>query len=77
MGNTVSRESVVELIENALAEIKELPSAHGSMFEEYAKAVRTWLVAYQVKCADLQGRYTPYEVLGWVVSDWRKDNAIW
>ena len=45
--------------------------------EEYARAVRNWLVNYQVKCADLAGRYTPYEVLGWIVSDWRKENGIW
>ena len=43
----------------------------------YAKAVRSWLVNYQVKLAELDGRYTPYEVLGWVVSDWRKENGIW
>lgn len=45
--------------------------------KEYAKAVRNWMVNYQVRCAELQGCYTPYEVLGWVVSDWRKDNEIW
>lgn len=56
----------------------ELPPAQTeSISEEYAKAVRNWLVNYQVKCAELQGRYTPYEVLGWIVSDWRKDNGIW
>ena len=43
----------------------------------YAKAVRTWLVNYQINLAKLQGQYTPYEVLGWVVSDWRKENGIW
>ncbi len=48
-----------------------------NLAEEYAKAVRNWLVNYQVKCADLAGRYTPYEVLGWIVSDWRKENGIW
>ena len=45
--------------------------------EEYAKAVRTWLINYQVRCAELMGRYTPYEILGWIVSDWRKENEIW
>ena len=45
--------------------------------ETYAKAVRSWLVNYQVKLSELDGRYTPYEVLGWVVSDWRKENGIW
>ena len=48
-----------------------------NLTEEYARAVRNWLVNYQVKCAELAGRYTPYEVLGWIVSDWRKENGIW
>ena len=64
-------------IEEAEAMIRRVPAAQLNLSEEYAKAVRTWLVQYQVKCAELQGRYTPYEVLGWVVSDWRKENEIW
>lgn len=64
-----------EVMEGALL---ELPSVQPEpISEEYAKAVRNWLVNYQVKCAELQGRYTPYEVLGWIVSDWRKDNGTW
>lgn len=55
--------------------IAEAPATDIS--EVYAKAVRSWLVDYQVKCADLEGRYTPYEILGWIVSDWRKENGIW
>lgn len=59
-------------------EIKALPPAQPEpISEEYAKAVRTWLINYQVRCAELDGRYTPYEVLGWIVSDWRKENEIW
>ena len=54
-----------------------LPPAQQNLSEEYAKAVRNWLVNYQIKCAELKGRYTPYEVLGWIVSDWRKENGIW
>ena len=59
--------------------LKEFPPAElgTNLTEEYARAVRNWLVNYQVKCADLAGRYTPYEVLGWIVSDWRKENGIW
>lgn len=61
----------------ALDTIEDLPSAQPEPISEaYAKAVRTWLVQYQIKCAELQGRYTPYEVLGWIVNDWRKDNGI-
>lgn len=58
--------------------IENLPSAQPEpISEEYAKAVRTWLINYQVRCAELVGRYTPYEILGWIVSDWRKENEIW
>lgn len=58
--------------------INGLPSAqHEPISEEYAKAVRTWLINYQVRCAELKGRYTSYEILGWIVSDWRKENEIW
>ena len=41
--------------------------------EAYAKAVFTWLLDYQIKAAELKGRYTPYEVLSWVANDWRKE----
>lgn len=57
--------------------LEALPPAQSNLSEEYAKAVRTWLVDYQIRCTKLQGRYTPYEVLGWIVSDWRKENEIW
>lgn len=58
--------------------LNSLPSAQPEpISEEYAKAVRTWLINYQVRCAELEGRYTPYEILGWIVSDWRKENEIW
>ena len=62
-------------IAQALAELP--PAQSPPISEAYAKAVRSWLVNYQVKLSELDGRYTPYEVLGWVVSDWRKENGIW
>lgn len=69
---------VFEIISHIEVAIATLPSVQPEpISEEYAKAVRNWLVNYQVKCAELQGRYTPYEVLGWIVSDWRKENEIW
>lgn len=64
-------------IEAVINDIRKLPPAQQNLSEEYAKAVRNWLVNYQIKCAELNGRYTPYEVLGWIVSDWRKENGIW
>ena len=42
--------------------------------DAYMKAVHIWLIDYQIKAAELQGRYTPYEVLSWVANDWRKEH---
>lgn len=42
--------------------------------DAYTKAVWTWLLNYQIKAAELKGRYTPYEVLSWVANDWRKEH---
>ncbi len=44
--------------------------------EAYAKAVLTWMLSYQIKCAELKGRYSPFEILSWVMNDWRKDNEL-
>lgn len=55
--------------------INALPSAQpGPLSDAYTKAVWTWLLEYQVKAAELKGRYTPYEVLSWVTNDWRKEH---
>lgn len=76
MADLINRAEAIELF---IKSLNNMPSAtqQETISEEYAKAVRNWLVHYQVKCAELQGRYTPYEVLGWVVSDWRRENEIW
>ena len=42
--------------------------------DTYMNAVWTWLLDYQIKAAELKGRYTPYEVLSWVANDWRKEH---
>jgi len=55
--------------------IEQLPPAQTEpLSDAYAKAVWTWLLDYQIKAAELKGRYTPYEVLSWVVNDWRKEH---
>ena len=55
--------------------ILNLPSAQPEpLSDAYTKAVWTWLLEYQIKAAELKGRYTPYEVLSWVTNDWRKDH---
>ena len=50
------------------------PSAQPNLSEAYSKAVFTWLMDYQMRAAELKGRYTPYEILSWVVNDWRKEH---
>lgn len=59
-----------------IEEIKALPSAQPEpLSDAYMKAVWTWLRDYQIKVAELKGRYTPYEVLSWVANDWlRKEH---
>ena len=61
-------------LDNAIDVIRGLPAAEPeSLSDAYMKAVWTWLLDYQIKAAELNGRYTPYEVLSWVVNDWRKE----
>ena len=55
--------------------LEQLPSAQPEpLSDAYMKAVWTWLLNYQIKTAELKGRYTPYEVLSWVANDWRKEH---
>jgi len=59
----------------ATAILEDLPSAQPEpLSDAYTKAVWTWLLEYQIKAAELKGRYTPYEVLSWVANDWRKEH---
>ena len=55
--------------------INNIPTAQPEQLSDaYMKAVWAWLLNYQVKAAELKGRYTPYEVLSWVANDWRKEH---
>ena len=54
--------------------IESVPPAQPNLSEAYSKAVFTWLMDYQIRAAELKGRYTPYEVLSWVANDWRKEH---
>ena len=59
----------------AIDTIIALPSAQSEpLSDAYTKAVWKWLLDYQIKAAELKGRYTPYEVLSWVANDWRKEH---
>ena len=64
-----------DALDRAEGAIGNLPSAQPNLSEAYSKAVFTWLMDYQIRAAELKGRYTPYEVLSWVINDWRKENG--
>lgn len=64
-----------EIYADCIQTLKELPSAQPEpLTDAYMKAVWAWLLDYQIKVAELKGRYTPYEVLSWVANDWRKEH---
>ncbi len=83
----ISRQAAIEALKRAEAltrafgyhhvieTIRDLPSVQPEpLSDAYMKAVWTWLLDYQIKAAELKGRYTPYEVLSWVANDWRKEH---
>jgi hypothetical protein len=64
-----------DALDRAEGAIGNLPSVQPEpLSDAYMKAVWTWLLDYQIKAAELKGRYTPYEVLSWVANDWRKEH---
>ena len=68
-GFSRSRDEIITM------KLQTLPSAQPEpLSDAYMKAVWTWLLDYQIKAAELKGRYTPYEVLSWVANDWRKEH---
>ena len=72
----VNEQFVFKGMSEALQAIKDLPSVQPEpLSDAYMKAVWTWLLDYQIKMAELKGRYTPYEVLSWVANDWRKEHG--
>lgn len=79
--DNISRAWAVETVRKAKSigqahrMLMQLPSAQPDLSEAYSKAVFTWLMDYQIRVAELKGRYTPYEVLSWVINDWRKENG--
>ena len=82
MSDLISRQAAIEAFEDTTftkneirRRLSELPSAQPEpLSDAYTKAVWTWLLEYQIKAAELKGRYTPYEVLSWVANDWRKEH---
>lgn len=86
-GGTISRQVAIDAVNMYYDEfhegdpasvedvLKALPSAQPEpLSDAYMNAVWTWLLDYQIKVAELKGRYTPYEVLSWVANDWRKEH---
>ena len=65
---------LIRVVDIVRCRLIALPSAQPDLSVEYARAVTTWLLDYQYRVAELKGRYSPYEVLSWVVNDWRKEN---
>ena len=82
MSDLISKQAAIEAFEDTTftkneirRRLSELPSAQPEpLSDAYTKAVWTWLLEYQIKAAELKGRYTPYEVLSWVANDWRKEH---
>lgn len=87
MDDLISRKAAIEALKraealtrafgyhNVIETIRDLPSVQPEpLSDAYMKAVWTWLLDYQIKAAELKGRYTPYEVLSWVANDWRKEH---
>ena len=89
MSDLISRQAAIDAVKSAdrsldskqlalyaaIDNISLLPSAQPEpLSDAYTKAVWTWLLDYQIKAAELKGRYTPYEVLSWVANDWRKEH---
>ena len=84
--DTIYRQAAIDAVSEACEELrgvfgrcedalKALPTAQPEpLSDAYMKAVWTWLLDYQIKAAELKGRYTPYEVLSWVANDWRKEH---
>ena len=80
-GDAISRQAAIRIASgychpaNIAKELAKLPSVQPEpLSDAYMKAVWTWLLDYQIKVAELKGRYTPYEVLSWVANDWRKEH---
>lgn len=78
MSDLIRRQDAIDAVSDCgicIQKIVDLSSAEPEpLSDAYMKAVWTWLIDYQIKSAELQGRYTPYEVLSWVVNDWRKEH---
>ena len=51
--------------------IKEIDGVN--LLDAFANATEIWLRDYQNRTASLKGKYTPYEVISWVINDWRKE----
>ena len=59
--------------EQILAMLQTEPGVKLPISEGYVNAVLTWLMTYQIDLSDLKGKYTPYEVCGWIINDFRKE----
>ena len=80
MNDLIERQAAIDAVRKAKDKSEahrmliQMPPAQPNLSEAYSKAVFTWLMDYQIRAAELKGRYTPYEVLSWVINDWRKEH---
>ena len=75
IGGEENAKTVENYLNRVIEKIKCLPSAQlEPPPDAYMKAVWAWLLDYQIKVAELNGKYSPYEVLSWVANDWRKEH---
>lgn len=73
--DTSGNNDVVKAMQAWKEWIMALPSAQPDLPEAYAKKVWTWLLDYQTTAAELKAKYSAYEVLSWVVNDWRRGHG--
>ena len=52
----------------------DVPDTNVGESDTFMKAVWKWLLDYQIKVAEIYGKYSPYEVLSWVANDWRREH---
>lgn len=75
---SIQRSNGVEIYSDKAVPVEyliNLPSVQPEpLSDAYMKAVWAWLLDYQIKAAELKGKYTPYEVISWVANDWRREH---
>lgn len=75
LGHGNQAETLNEACDRHVQLLNDLPPAQPEVViskQEYAEFFLGWLEEYRKQSTKLQGKYLPFEVLGWVVTDFRK-----